>query len=79
MGQAQLTTLDEVLEESRISKEVMEKYVLNKKYMQKTKIEIENAMVKLRKRQKLGGQFWKGEKFAVSKHMVKQMAFLDGK
>jgi hypothetical protein len=79
MGQGQLTTLDEVLEESRISKEVMEKYVLNKKYMQKTKIEIENAMVKLRKRQKQGGQFWKGEKFTVRKHMVKQMAFLDGK
>jgi hypothetical protein len=33
MGQGHLTTLDEVLEESRISKEVMEKYVLNKKYM----------------------------------------------
>lgn len=31
MGQGHLTTLDKVLEESRISKEVMEKYVLNKK------------------------------------------------
>ncbi len=47
--------------------------------MQETKLEIENAMIKLRKRQKIGGQLWMGDKFAVSKHMLKQMAFLDGK
>ena len=79
MGQGHLTTLNEVLEQSRISKEVMDKYVLNTQDMQKTKIEIENALIKIGKRLKLGEQLWKGEKFAVSKHMLKKMAFLDAK
>ena len=72
-------TLDEVLDESRLSKEVMEKYVMNKKDMKNTKFELENAMLKLRKRHKVGGEIWKPDRFNILKHMGKQMAFLEGK
>ena len=73
--QAQSLTLDEVFEESRLSKEVMEKYVMNKKAMQNSKLEMENAMLKLRKRHKVGVKIWKPERFNIIKDMGKKMAF----
>jgi len=74
---AQLKTLDEVLEQSRLSQEVMEKYVLNKKVMQKTKDDLEGAMLRLRKLSKKSEvKIWQPERYSVSKNMINQMAFL---
>ena len=74
---AQLKTLDEILEQSRLSQEVMEKYVLNKKVMQKTKDDLEGAMLRLRKLSKKSEvKIWQPERYSVSKNMINQMAFL---
>ena len=56
----------------------MEKYVMNKKHMSETKEELENAMLKIRRRSNKN-EIWKPEKFTISKHMIKEMAFLGAK
>ena len=71
--------IQDVLEQNKMSEEVINSYLLDVKERGKAKEGTEQIIIQMRNLRNARTKVWHPDKFHVSKKMMKQMAFLEQK